>query len=130
MAPVLEASACEDDGEVGVGVGAGVAHAAAEDYGGIVQQGGAPDVLHGRKFFEEAIELGHQGRFDDVQLAELLGVLARVREVVVAAIDARDVRHRQGAADVQRDDARGVGLEGERGDVEIRPDLVHAAVAA
>ena len=49
---------------------------------------------------------------------------------MVAAGDARDIRHRQRTADVQRDDARGVGLQGQCRDVEIRPDLVHATVAA
>ena len=38
MMAVLEASASEHHGQVGVGVGAGIAHAAAEDHGGVVQQ--------------------------------------------------------------------------------------------
>ena len=73
---MLEAAAGEDDGEVRVGVGAGVAHAAAEDHRGIVEQRAAPDILHGRKLFEEAVELSHQRGFDDVQLAEFLRVFA------------------------------------------------------
>ena len=47
---------------------------------------------------------------------------------MVAAIYPRDPCDRQTAADVQRDDARGVGLQGECGDFEVRAHEVHAAI--
>ena len=72
---VLESPTREHHGQVRVGVGAGIAHAAAEDHGGIVQQGTATDVFHGGEPLQEVIQLRHQCGLDDVQLSQLVRVL-------------------------------------------------------
>ena len=59
MSSVLEAPASEQDWQVGVGVGAGVAHAAAEDYGGVVQNRATTGVFHLGKPLEKVVQLSH-----------------------------------------------------------------------
>ena len=75
MMAVLEAPAREHHGQVRVGMCAGIAHAAAEDHGGVVQQRAPTDVLHGGEPLQEVIQLRHQRRLDDVQLPQLVRVL-------------------------------------------------------
>jgi hypothetical protein len=57
MPPVLETSSCEDNRQVRVRMRAGVPHAASENYGGVIQQRAATDVLHRGESFEEVIQL-------------------------------------------------------------------------
>gem|GEM_PF-4392160 len=110
MPPMLEAAAGEYHGQVRVRVGAGIAHTAAKDHGGVVQQGTPADVLHGGEPLEKVIQLRHQRGLDEVQLPQLVRVLTTVGKIVVTAVDPGKVRHRQCSADVQGDDAGGVGL--------------------
>ena len=70
---------------------------------------------------EEVAEGLHLLDLQRLELGELRGVLAVVREVVMAEADARDRRHAAGPQQHDRDEPRRIGLDGQVGEVEQQP---------
>ena len=117
MLTVFEAAAGEDEGEVLVAVGVGVAEAASIKHLRVIEQraAGFGDVAEG---FEEIGEGLHLGFFDLLQFGNLVGFVAVMGEAVRFAFHAGHVWHDAEGAERERDDARAVGLQGEADEVE------------
>ncbi len=124
---VFEAATGEDEREVLVAVGVGVAEAASVEDLGAVEQAAA-GFVDGLKRFQEIAEGRHLGFFDLLQLSDLVGFVAVVGESVGFALHAGNMWHDAEGAERKRDDARAVRLQGEADEVkhEFRPcdDLI------
>jgi hypothetical protein len=119
MAPVGEAAAGDEGGQVLVAVAAGVAHAGADEDDGGIEQGAILSVFFGAELLEEAREAGHVGAFELDEVAHHAGVVAVVREGVVAgreglAVDGEDLAE---AIETEGDNAGGFGFDGESHEV-------------
>ena len=114
---VLESATGEDEREVLVAVGVGIAEAAAVQDLGAVEQG-AGGFVDGLKCFQEVAEGRDLGFFDFLQLSDLVGFVAVVGESVGFTLHAGDMRHDAERAEGERDDARAVRLQGEADEVE------------
>jgi len=64
--PCLKPPPARIHGQIRVRVGAGIAHAAPKDHGGVVQQGAAADVIHRAEPFQKVIQLCHQRGLDEM----------------------------------------------------------------
>jgi hypothetical protein len=113
---VLEAAASEQNGEVGVVVLVRIAHVAAEENHRAVEEAGVVFVLRGEALDEFAIE-HHLLAVSVFELFHLFGRLTVMAEAVVAVGGAFIVVDLEGGCgkgiDHERNNARGVGLEGE-----------------
>ena len=114
---MFEAATGDDEREVLVAVGVGIAEAAAVEDLGAVEQGAA-GFVDGLKCFQEVAEGGHLRFFDLLQLGDLVGFVAVVGEAVGFALHAGHMRHDAERAERERDDARAVCLQGEADQVE------------
>ncbi len=114
---VFETATGEDEREVLVAVGVGIAEAAAVEDLGAVEQAAA-GFADGLKRFEEVAEGRHLGFFDLLQFGDLVGFVAVVGEAVGFALHTGDMRHDAEGAERERDDARAVRLQGEADEIE------------
>ncbi len=116
MLAVVEAATGEDDGEVCVVVLVGVAHVAAEEHHRAVEQAGFVFTFRG-KAFDQFAQQHHLLAVGVFELFHFGRSLAMMTEAVVAFRGVFAIvnleRGRGKSIDHERDDARGVGLEGQ-----------------
>ena len=113
---VLETTAGEDDREIVVVVGVGVAHAGAVEDGGVVEKR-APRIIGSGQAVKESGEFTELGFFDETKLGKFLRLIAMVGERMGAGFDTGNVGLHGVLMDVNRDQTRRVGLDGELGQV-------------
>ena len=105
----------------------GVAHGAAEHRDSAIEQG-CRLLFCLLQLSQEVADGFHLLCLNEAELGQLLRVLAVVGEAVVFDRYAGDRLHAVGAGDVERDEAGGVGLEGEMDQVEHEPEPAHVVV--
>lgn len=96
---MFEPAAGEEDREVLVAVGRGIAHAAAHDDEGLVEELGFLESA------EEPIDLGEDVIFDDFELRKFSFAFAVVRDAVVAQFDFVEIRDSETHGDFESGNA-------------------------
>lgn len=114
---VFEPAAGEDEREVLIGVGVGVAEAASAEDLRVIEQGaaGLADLAEG---LWKAAKGCHLGFLDPAQLRDLFRLVAVVGEAVGFVLHAGDARHHGEGAERERDHAGAVCLQGEADEVK------------
>ena len=115
--PVLEAPASQKDRKVPRRVAAGIAEIAPEKNSSAVQEVGIA-FLRPAKLDEQVAHGLHGLDFDDLELREFARILAVVRKIMVAEIDAFDRWCRGGTGEHDGDQPCRVGLQGQMCEVE------------
>ncbi len=87
MAAVLESTACDEGGEVGIAVAAGVAHAGAEQDDGVIEEGAAFRVFLFLQLLQESGEAVDVGGLDGDEILDHLRIVAVMREAVIAGAE-------------------------------------------
>ena len=113
---MLEAAAGDERGEIRVAVAAGVAHAGAEEHNRVVEQRLPLGRLLRLELFEKPGKAVDVGRFDRHEVADHDGIVAMVRQAVVArhelpAVEREDLPE---PMEEHRDHAGLAAFQGER----------------
>ena len=103
-------------------MGVGVAHAAAEEDHGIVEEG-AIGVGLGFHLFEETGEVNHLVQFEDEEVFDLVFFFAVVGKTVVAGIDT-EVAGFEVAANFEGSNAGGMGLQSQEDEIVEKREIV------
>ncbi len=127
MLAVLEAAAGEQDGEIGVVVRVRIAHVAAVEHHGAIEEALAAFLLSGQAA-EQFLEQRNLLAVGIVELTELAGCLAVMAQVVIAVCGVlawMEFEDRSGEGiDHQRHDAGGIRFQGQSGHGEHEIELL------
>ena len=109
---MFNSAASEEDRKVFVAVSGGVAHAAAHDKEGVVEE------LSFLEAIEETINLGEDIVCDDFELSEFSFAFTVVRESVIPEVNLVEIGDGEAHWDFEGGDAGGIGLQCKSDEVE------------